>query len=695
MQPTHAPRSRLIGALALLALLPLSAQAATPPLIAHELTVRLDPAGGRIEVRDQLRFPPGQEEWTLLLHAGLDPRVSAGAAELDPQGTVGHLSGYRLRLRSSAPVTLSYSGPIRHPLVTDDEGGGRLGQQSVGSIEPDGVALDGAAGWYPRVPDSLQRFRLQVALPEGWIAVAQGAGPGEPGSGLSTWSEDQPQEDIHLIAAPFHLYRASGEGVEAQVYLRTADEPLAQRYLQATRDYVGLYARLIGPYPYAKFALVENTWDSGYGMPSFTLLGPRVIRLPFIIHTSFPHEILHNWWGNGVYVAIEGGNWCEGLTNYLADHLLAEQAGRGAEFRRDTLKGYADYVRAGKDFALVEFRERHGSASQSIGYGKGAMLFHMLRRQLGDEVFYRGLRRFYADNRFRRASYQDIERAFAAVSGRDLGDFFTAWTERPGAPRLALQDVTLTRHEDKVDLRAVIRQTQEAPPFPLQLPIRLRFADGSSVRLGLTGQGREAQFESESRAEPTELAVDPEFDLFRELVPGETPVALSTVFGADQGLLITPSDGPAPLAAAYRQFAADWVERHPGWQVVGDDTLEVLPDDRPVWLLGWENRLLPAFANGASEFALDAPARHLSIDGRARQPDESLVLTRWRAGQALAWLAAEDPAALPALARKLPHYGRYSYLVFAGAESTNRVKGQWPAADSALTRRFDQTRAAP
>ena len=83
---------------------------------------------------------------------------------------------------------------------------------------------------------------------------------------------------------------------------------------------------------------MENFWETGYGMPSFTLLGQQVIRFPFILHSSYPHEILHNWWGNGVFVDYAGGNWCEGLTAYLADHLIAEQRGQGAEHRRAILQ---------------------------------------------------------------------------------------------------------------------------------------------------------------------------------------------------------------------------------------------------------------------------------------------------------------------------------------------------------------------
>ena len=70
-----------------------------------------------------------------------------------------------------------------------------------------------------------------------------------------------------------------------------------------------MYRQLIGPYPYGKFALVENFWETGYGMASFTLLGPQVIRFPFILNSSYPHEILHNWWGNSVFVDYASGNW--------------------------------------------------------------------------------------------------------------------------------------------------------------------------------------------------------------------------------------------------------------------------------------------------------------------------------------------------------------------------------------------------
>jgi len=152
---------------------------------------------------------------------------------------------------------------------------------------------------------------------------------------------------------------------------------------------------LLGDYPYSKFALVENFWETGYGMPSFTLLGEKVIRFPFILHSSYPHELLHNWWGNSVYVDFDSGNWCEGTTVFMADHLIKEQRGAGEEYRRSTLQKFSNIVTPENDFPLNKFISRHDGPSEAIGYGKAMMMWQMLRMKLGDENFVKGMQLFY------------------------------------------------------------------------------------------------------------------------------------------------------------------------------------------------------------------------------------------------------------------------------------------------------------
>ena len=237
-----------------------------------------------------------------------------------------------------------------------------------------------------------------------------------PAGAPERWSVATPTEEVHLIAAPFTEYSRDAGAVKAMAFLRKPEQALADRYLDATAQYLEMYRGLLGPYPYSKFALVENFWETGYGMPSFTLLGEQIIRFPFILYTSYPHELLHNWWGNGVFVDIAGGNWCEGLTAYLADHLIAEQRGQGADHRRAILQKVTNYVTPQNDFPLSRFHSRHDAVTEAVGYGKTAMVFNMLREKVGDAQFIKALQAFYRDNRFREASFDDIRTSFEAVS---------------------------------------------------------------------------------------------------------------------------------------------------------------------------------------------------------------------------------------------------------------------------------------
>ena len=133
----------------------------------------------------------------------------------------------------------------------------------------------------------------------------------------------------------------------------------------------------------------------------------------------------------------ETGNWCEGLTAYLADHLIQEQRGTGDEYRRSTLQKYRDYVKDGRDFPLTAFRSRESASTEAVGYGKALMAYHMLRLQVGDDAFRKIIARFYRDFAGKRASFADFQKTAEAVSGHDFARFFADWVGRAGAPVLA------------------------------------------------------------------------------------------------------------------------------------------------------------------------------------------------------------------------------------------------------------------
>ncbi len=674
--------------------------------IAHRLEVTLQPTQNSLTVSDHVTLPakwPGDLRFSL--HAGLAPSCTDPGVRLtliQQTKSAVPLETYRVELPKGAlSFTLRYAGKIHHSLKNQGQEYARSFRQTPGLIATRGTYLSAATYWFPRFGDELLTFRLDVRLPATLNVVSQGQRTRQTtrsGERHVRWEETRPQDDIYLIAGAFHEYTRQAGAVLAMAFLRRADPALAQRYLEATAQYIEMYRQLIGPYPYRKFALVENFWETGYGMPSFTLLGPRVIRLPFILHSSYPHEILHNWWGNGVFVDYQTGNWCEGLTAYLADHLIKEQRGQAAAYRRTALQGYADYAANGKDFPLSKFRSRHSASTQAVGYGKCLMLFHMLRLRLGDARFVQGLRQFYRTQNARRASFDDLRAAFSEVAGSNLKAEFAQWVDRAGAPQLRVCEATVRQSGKRFVLTARIDQLQQGPAYQLRVPLAV-WIEGQQhpleTTLSMTGKSLPVSLTFDAR--PVKLLLDPRFDLFRKLDRREIPPALSLAFGATRAVIVLPSAAPEPLREAYRQLAQTWVSSQSGGiQIVSDADLTQLPADKTVWLLGWKNRfrdqIHPTLRKHGVRF--DADTMRLG-DVTARRAEHATVVVGRHPGDdslALAWIGADNARAIPGLTRKLPHYGKYSYLAFSGDAPTNVAKGQWDVIDAPTSISFEGKR---
>jgi hypothetical protein len=676
-------------ALPLLLLLAFASSAdAAPAVVQHDLAIELDPGRGQLKVSDRLRLPEGLAgaDGTIdfFLNAAFEPSLGDTTARLEPLAAAAHqrLRGYRVHLtRDARALTIMYKG-----VLAQSEGA-----YEFGHIGPEGVFLTETSAWYPLFENALVTFSMQIRAPEGWTAISQGADDSPPADSeraMHFWRETRPQTEIVLLAGRWIAYASRTAKLDARVYLRHPDAALAERYLEAAAHYVQLYAQLLGPYPYDKFALIENFWETGYGMSSLALLGPRVIRFPFILHSSFPHEILHNWWGNGVYPIPAGGNWSEGLTAYLADHLVQEQRGRGVDHRRAALQKYASYVDAADDFPLSEFRGKHGEVSQAVGYSKALMFFHMLRQRLGDANFREGLRLFAARHRFQPAGYDELRQAFESASGAELTFEFQQWVARTGAPSLRLSDVNVEEKDGGYRLEGVLSQQQPDAPYRLRVPVVVQLKGrAQAVREVIPVEMARTDFALELPSRPTALHVDPEFDLFRRLGPGEAPASLGDLLGAKDALFVLPAANTAERKAAYTSLAGTL-----GNGQTVDDTAR-LPSGKSVWLLGWNNAHLDALASSvaADGVVFAADAVRLGADMFRRSEACVVIAARMAndAAQNIGFIGCDNTSAFAGLARKIPHYGKYGFLAFTGDEPVNLRKDEWPVRNSPMTIVFD------
>jgi aminopeptidase N len=700
-------------------------RAANTKYVHHDLNVTLEPEKQSIRVTDTIHLPQTikGKKIHFLLHGNLT--ITSKPKDIEIKKETGELKSEffgintaKFEIKKKIPLnhysisfltepkpsfTIGYEGKILHPIKKIGAEYARGFSETPGIISDKGAYLAGASFWVPWFNDDLVTFKLETTTPGPWDVVSQGRRSlheQKNGKQITVWDSPEPMDEVYLVAGKFTEYGLKVGKVNVMAFLRGPDDNLANKYLETTGQYLEMYEKLIGPYPYSKFALIENFWETGYGMPSFTLLGPKVIRFPFILHSSYPHELLHNWWGNSVFVDYETGNWCEGLTVYLADHLIKEQRSQGEEYRKTTLQGYTHYA-AGKkeEFPLTQFKARYDSLSSSIGYGKSMMLFHMLRRQVGDALFNKSIQHFNKHNQYKRATFADIRKSFETVTGKDFKDFFHQWVIRIGAPEIRLSDAVVEKKENGYLLRFSLRQVREQPPYALRIPAAITLEGQKEVIIKhLDTAEKHKTFEFSFAQRPLRIDVDPQFDVFRKLHTNEIPATLSNAFGAKTVLILLPANAPKEFLDGYNGLAETWAKESEGKiEVKKDSEVSSLPQDKAVWLFGWENIHKKAIQTGITGFPAEMDGKSITIDNHRLPVQERSIIAAVKnsknPSQVVVLLTTDRTAALPGLGRKLPHYGKYSYLAFEGDEPTNTFKGQWAAVNSPMSIILDKSLA--
>ncbi|MDT3695744.1 MAG: M20/M25/M40 family metallo-hydrolase [Ignavibacterium sp.] len=684
---------------------------AQSPLIHHELNVVIKPDMSLLEVTDEVTIDKSlvKDGLQFKLHNALsvepsemitklDKLVDAEdiGMDLDDSGTKSDLklNVYTIKLPPNTSgdlkLFLRYKGKIESPVKQSKENYARGFSESPGIIWEGGVYLAGSTYWVPYFSDELVSFNLTTTLPDNWKTVSVGTriiDEKKNGQHIDKWESPTPQEEIFLIAAPFYEYDYPMGSVTAYAFLRTPDETLANKYLEATAQYMEMYRKLVGPFPYTKFALVENFWETGYGMPSFTLLGEKIIRLPFILHSSYPHELLHNYWGNSVYVDFKSGNWCEGLTAYMADHLIKEQRGQAVEYRSETLQKFTDYVTPENDFPLSKFSSRFDPPSEAIGYGKTSMMFHMLRRKVGDEQFIKSLQVFNRNNKFKRSSFDDIRKAFEEVTGKDLKWFFDQWVNRTGAPQLALEDVQVNSVRGSNNVSFTLKQIQPEDVFYLDVPVVIVTKDGTKTETVEMNE-KETKYNFTVDSAPLKILIDPEFDLMRKLDPRESPPTFTKAFGSKKSVIILPDQKDVHYKQ-YKDFAELWIKGNENkFSVKSPDEIKELPANESVLLLGMNNKFNSVVNSELKKYNSEILNNGIKFGKREISSDDNSfyisVTNPNNIKEVITLLTIGNNSAVEGLNAKLPHYAKYSYLAFNGSEPSNIEKGVWPVINSPM-----------
>ena len=427
--------------------------------------------GGRLEPQELDREAIHIQQETQEVSIPLEPRfMYSNRSYWYPQSVV---SDY-------ATLTLRVTVPAEYDVVAS-------GDPASAPVPPPGVSEPGQRPRKMYVFTSQEPLRYLACAISRFnpVATAELTVPqGPPGAPASTGAGGDP------VSGPAD----AAPTAQLKLYVQANPRQMhkGRELIETAKTLFSFYASLIGDAPYPSFTLAvsESDLPGGHSPAYFAILNQslpgaattwRNDPVSFDEYPSFflAHEMAHQWWGQAVGWKNYHEQWIsEGFSQYFA-------ALFGQKERGDAL--FADILRQMRSTAIqaspqgpvsLGYRLGHikgeGRVFRSLVYNKGAMVLHMLRRLIGDDVFFAGLRGFYQDWRFRKAGTDDFRKSMERASGRNLERFFDDWIFGDAIPTVSFS------YKESAGRSAVLRFEQRDTPMEFPVTVTLNYRSGGS-----------------------------------------------------------------------------------------------------------------------------------------------------------------------------------------------------------------------
>jgi aminopeptidase N len=434
--------------------------------LSYEITLTLPDSGTFITGRTEIELARSLESGRLLrldLVGLRATRVTVGVG-----GTMPRIVPFRQtdgRLQVTLPPEVRVDEPFRVSVeyegVPDD---GLILRANVHG-RPAAFAdnwPDRARFWFPSIdhPSDKARVRFRVHAPAGWQVIANGdrtdgGALGEPADSVWTYEVEAPIPTYTMVIgatsrfaiATVDACAAGGRSrlredacVVVSTWMFPEDSANGARIFRRAGDMVEYYTGRFGAFPYHKLAHVQSATRFG-GMENVGAIfySEQAIANGTLSEVTVAHETVHQWFGDAVTETRWNHLWLsEGFATYFGMQYFesADGVDRFRELLAESAQGYlsSDVT----DLPMVDTLAVPGNDLFELlnanSYNKGGQVLHMLRRLLGDEVFFGGIRGFYTRHEHGTALTADLERALEQASARELGWFFEQWAYQPGHP---------------------------------------------------------------------------------------------------------------------------------------------------------------------------------------------------------------------------------------------------------------------
>jgi aminopeptidase N len=426
-------------------------------------------------------------------------------------------------------ITVNYHGKPKDGLILTNDKDGK--PAAIGDNWPDRVHH-----WLPVLdhPSAKATITFNITAPAGQEVVANGRldHVETNASGQRTWtySEGVPIPPYCMIIGVGQFARVEPTSrvlTPLSYYVPLSERELAQKGFSPGISSVAFFTEKVAPYPYEKLALIigatryggmENSSAIVFTSTMFSRNAPaglsKTFGVPFNNVTLIAHEIAHQWFGDSVTESTWSDLWLsEGFATYFAGLFVQQYEGEEAfqRYMRNAATTVFEYEKKKRVPIFDRDTESLMELLNANNYQKGAWVLHMLRSNLGDEVFYRGIRAYYESHKNSVASTEDLRAAFEKASGKDLRGFFARWVYESGHPHYELKWYWLGKKE----VRVVLSQLQAGNAFTDPVHITLSTAKGERD-IVLKPTGKLFIERIPLRDEPVKIEFDPANQLLDE-----------------------------------------------------------------------------------------------------------------------------------------------------------------------------------
>ncbi len=347
-----------------------------------------------------------------------------------------------------------------------------------------------ASSWFPcnDIPSDKTLMEMHITNDSSMVSVSNGVLTGVTYSGSRKtyhWKTEYPVSTylIAIYSSDYEMFTDKYISLDGKDTMDVVCYVLPDKLEKAKTDFenqvemLRVFSELFGEYPFIKekYGVAEFLWLAG-AMEHQTITGisSNMIGGRKFFEDTFAHELAHQWWGNAVGPKSWDDIWLnEGFASY-SEALYFENKSGGSALQSTMRNKYS-----------TEFENRLSEPGPFLFtrtvYDKGAWVLHMLRREVGDTLFFKSLRNYFREFKYSNASTEDFIQVCESTSGISLRKFFNQWLDGEGIIEIEYEYYSYKEEEQYITVLNIEQVQEEYSDYDFPLDIKIKFADGNYI----------------------------------------------------------------------------------------------------------------------------------------------------------------------------------------------------------------------